>query len=165
MTRASACSSGSMTILPNGGVSVSNCVRGIRSWGLPATLPSSSPRTPDGRPHDRLGPAGQVATRHTTDLGRSSREDSPLRALPEAVRAGYRSTGGTAFGPEPGRVAPHIFHDHEIVDCWRRPGTWTTGSIRPATYETLFGLMASTGLRVSEAFTCAMPMSTSSVGC
>ena len=25
------------------------------------------------------------------------------------------------------------------------------GSIRPATYETLFGLMASTGLRVSEA--------------
>lgn len=57
-----------------------------------------------------------------------------------------------AFGPEPGRVAPHIFHEDEIVGLLaaaRRLGPH--GSIRPATYETLFGLMASTGLRVSEA--------------
>lgn len=57
-----------------------------------------------------------------------------------------------AFGPEPGRVAPHIFHEDEIVELLaaaRRLGPH--GSIRPATYETLFGLMASTGLRVSEA--------------
>lgn len=56
------------------------------------------------------------------------------------------------FGPEPGRVAPHIFHEDEIVELLaaaRRIGPH--GSIRPATYETLFGLMASTGLRVSEA--------------
>ncbi|MFZ1446903.1 MAG: tyrosine-type recombinase/integrase [Candidatus Dechloromonas phosphoritropha] len=56
------------------------------------------------------------------------------------------------FGPEPGRVAPHIFHEDEIVELLaaaRRLGPH--GSIRPATYETLFGLMASTGLRVSEA--------------
>jgi len=56
------------------------------------------------------------------------------------------------FGPEPGRVAPHIFQEGEIVDLLvaaRRLGP--EGSIRPAVYETLFGLMASTGLRISEA--------------
>ena len=56
------------------------------------------------------------------------------------------------FGPEPGRVTPHIFHEPEVIDLLaaaRQLGP--TGSIRPATYETLFGLMASTGLRVSEA--------------
>ena len=56
------------------------------------------------------------------------------------------------FGPEPGRVAPHIFHDQEVIDLLaaaRQIGP--SGSIRPATYETLFGLMASAGLRVSEA--------------
>ncbi len=56
------------------------------------------------------------------------------------------------FGPEAGRVAPHIFHEGEIVEllaaaCHLGP----RGSIRPATYATLFGLMAATGLRVSEA--------------
>ena len=56
------------------------------------------------------------------------------------------------FGPEPGRVAPHIFREEEIIALLaaaRRLGP--QGSIRPATYETLFGLMGSTGLRVSEA--------------
>lgn len=58
----------------------------------------------------------------------------------------------SVFGPEPGRVAPHIYHEEEIVELLSaarqlRP----QGSLRPATFETLFGLMASTGLRVSEA--------------
>ena len=56
------------------------------------------------------------------------------------------------FGPEAGRVAPHIFHEQEVIDLLasaRQLGP--PGSIRAATYETLFGLMASTGLRVSEA--------------
>jgi integrase len=56
------------------------------------------------------------------------------------------------FGPEAGRVAPHIFHDEEIVQLLaasRQLGP--ANGIRSATYETLFGLMASTGLRVSEA--------------
>jgi integrase len=56
------------------------------------------------------------------------------------------------FGPERARVAPHIFHEEEIVALLaaaRRFGP--KGNLRPATYETLFGLMASTGLRVSEA--------------
>ncbi len=56
------------------------------------------------------------------------------------------------FGPEPGRVAPHIYREAEIVELLaaaRKLGP--RGSLRPATFETLFGLMASTGLRVSEA--------------
>jgi len=56
------------------------------------------------------------------------------------------------FGPEPGRVAPHIYHEDEIVELLaaaRQLGP--RGSLRPMTFETLFGLMASTGLRVSEA--------------
>lgn len=58
----------------------------------------------------------------------------------------------STFGPEPGRVAPHIYRDEEIVELLaaaRRLGP--CGSLRPVTFETLFGLMASTGLRVSEA--------------
>ena len=56
------------------------------------------------------------------------------------------------FGPEPGRVAPHIYHQEEIVELLaaaRKIGP--RGSLRPTTYEALFGLMASSGLRVSEA--------------
>lgn len=56
------------------------------------------------------------------------------------------------FGPRRRRVAPHIFHEDEIVEllaATRRVGP--SGSLRPATHEALFGLMASTGLRVSEA--------------
>lgn len=56
------------------------------------------------------------------------------------------------FGPEPGRVAPHIYREEEIVELLaaaRQLGP--RGSLRPATFDTLFGLMASTGLRVSEA--------------
>lgn len=70
------------------------------------------------------------------------RQFEPDTEVPEA----------SLFGPEPGRVAPHIYRDDEIVDLLaaaRRLGP--AGSLRPFTYETLFGLMASTGLRVSEA--------------
>ena len=66
----------------------------------------------------------------------------PQTEIPEA----------SIFGPEPGRVAPHIYREDEIVELLaaaRRLGP--RASLRPATYETLFGLMASTGLRVSEA--------------
>jgi integrase len=56
------------------------------------------------------------------------------------------------FGPAPGRVAPHIYREEEIVallDAARHLGP--PGSLRPATYEALFGLMSATGLRVCEA--------------
>lgn len=70
------------------------------------------------------------------------RQFEPETELPEA----------SLFGPEPGRVAPHIYHDEEIVDLLAAARTLgPNGSVRPFTYETLFGLMASSGLRVSEA--------------
>lgn len=58
----------------------------------------------------------------------------------------------STFGPVPGRVAPHIFHEDEIIELLAAAHKLgPSGSLRPATYETLFGLIASTGLRVSEA--------------
>jgi len=56
----------------------------------------------------------------------------------------------TPFGRVGQRLAPHIYSEQEIVDLLaaaRRLGP----DLRGATYETLFGLLASTGLRVSEA--------------
>jgi len=70
------------------------------------------------------------------------RQFEPDTEIPEA----------SIFGPEPGRVAPHIYRDDEVVDLLAAARTLgPSGSLRPFTYETLFGLMASTGLRVSEA--------------
>ena len=50
------------------------------------------------------------------------------------------------------RLAPHIYSEQEIIDLLaaaRRLGP--SPGLRGVTYETLFGLIASTGLRVSEA--------------
>jgi integrase len=56
------------------------------------------------------------------------------------------------FGPVPGRVAPHIYHEEEIVELLAAARRLNPqGGLRSATYETLFGLIASAGLRVSEA--------------
>jgi integrase len=57
------------------------------------------------------------------------------------------------FGRIGQRMAPHIYSEQEIVDLLvaaRNLGSYIPG-LRGATYETLFGLIASTGLRVSEA--------------
>jgi integrase len=56
------------------------------------------------------------------------------------------------FGAIPGRVAPHIYREQEIVELLaaaRQLGP--PGSLRAAVMETLFGLMACSGLRISEA--------------
>jgi integrase len=56
------------------------------------------------------------------------------------------------FGPVPGRVAPHIYHEEEIVELLAAARRLSPqGGLRPATFETFFGLIASAGLRVSEA--------------
>jgi integrase len=58
------------------------------------------------------------------------------------------------FGAIPGRVAPHIYRDDEIVqllDAASHVGP--PGSLRGVVMQTLFGLMACTGLRISEALT------------
>ena len=56
----------------------------------------------------------------------------------------------TVFGRFGARVAPHVYREQEIVELLaaaRRIGP----ELRGATYEALFGLIASTGLRISEA--------------
>lgn len=56
------------------------------------------------------------------------------------------------FGSVPGRVAPHIYREAEIVELLAAArGLNPQGGLRPVIYETLFGLIASAGLRVSEA--------------
>lgn len=56
------------------------------------------------------------------------------------------------FGPIPGRVTPHIYSEQEIVELLAAArNLGRSGSLRPLIFETLFGLIASTGLRVSEA--------------
>ncbi len=57
------------------------------------------------------------------------------------------------FGRFGQRLAPHIYSEQEVIDLLaaaRNLGSYIP-RLRGATYETLFGLIASTGLRVSEA--------------
>ncbi|MBD2840601.1 tyrosine-type recombinase/integrase [Pseudomonas sp. JM0905a] len=56
------------------------------------------------------------------------------------------------FGPAHRRLVPHIYTDEELralLEATDRLGA--PGSLRPATCRTLFGLLAATGLRISEA--------------
>jgi integrase len=58
----------------------------------------------------------------------------------------------TVFGRMPERKAPHIYTEQEVIDLLasaRRLGP--ASSLRGVIFETLFGLIASTGLRISEA--------------
>jgi integrase len=56
------------------------------------------------------------------------------------------------FGRVPGRMAPHIYREQEIVELLAAAKQLgPPGGLRAAVMETLFGLMASAGLRISEA--------------
>lgn len=58
----------------------------------------------------------------------------------------------STFGRIGRRLAPHIYSEQEIIDLLAAARLLgPTRGLRGATYETLFGLIASTGLRVSEA--------------
>lgn len=70
------------------------------------------------------------------------RQFEPLTEVPEE----------TIFGPFRARLTPHIYYEHEIVDLLSAAHCIApTDGLRPVTYETLFGLIASTGMRISEA--------------
>lgn len=58
----------------------------------------------------------------------------------------------SVFGRMPERLSPHIYSEQEIIDLLaaaRRLGP--APGLRGAIYETLFGLIASTGMRIGEA--------------
>lgn len=86
---------------------------------------------------------------------RSARRIKSLRPFTRWLRQFEPQTevpDDSVFGPIPGRVAPHIYRENEIVDLLTAArGLSPQGGLRPATFETLFGLIASVGLRVSEA--------------
>jgi integrase len=56
----------------------------------------------------------------------------------------------TIFGRIGPRVTPHIYTDQEVIDLLAA-ARCLNPRLRGATYEALFGLLASTGLRISEA--------------
>lgn len=56
------------------------------------------------------------------------------------------------FGRSHRRLAPHIYSEQEICDLLAATRRLAPeGGLRPATYQTVFGLIAATGLRLSEA--------------
>lgn len=70
------------------------------------------------------------------------RQFEPLTEVPDEM----------IFGRIQERLTPHIYHEQEIIDLLLAArGLAPNDGLRPLTYETLFGLLASTGLRVSEA--------------
>jgi len=60
--------------------------------------------------------------------------------------------GPSTFGRAHRRLTPHIYTEREICDLLEEAGRLCPHQgLRPATYRTLFGLIAATGLRLSEA--------------
>jgi integrase len=70
------------------------------------------------------------------------RQFEPSTAVPDLL----------TFGRGHRRLAPHIYTEQEICDLLEEAGRLCPHrGLRPATYRTLFGLIAATGLRLSEA--------------
>lgn len=60
------------------------------------------------------------------------------------------------FGAIPGRLAPHIYRDEEVIALLQAAGRLgPPSSPRAAVMHTLFGLLACTGMRISEALALA----------
>jgi integrase len=118
-----------------------------------------------GRFVDETGDTGPLTTRLTLDWvqGRARRA-TPLtwaRRL-EVLRPFARYLARldphtefpwtAIFGRSHRRLAPHIYTEGEIVELLAAARRLEPrGALRPATYETIFGLIAATGLRLSEA--------------
>lgn len=112
---------------------------------------------------DQIG-AERLTLELAADWARASRYPRPISwARRIEVLRGFaafclRSDPGTVvpprnlFGPSRRRLVPHIYTDEELrslldaTDCLSPPG-----GLRSATCRTLFGLLAATGLRISEA--------------
>jgi integrase len=113
---------------------------------------------------DDAGHRGPVTAALTVRWAQSSPRSTPLtwaRRL-EVLRpfAKYRSQFDVTteivprafFGPAHRRLVPHIYYEEEIVALLNATDNLLpVGGLRPLTYRTLFGLLAATGLRISEA--------------
>jgi integrase len=113
---------------------------------------------------DRAGHRGPLTTALAVRWARLPRGASPVywaRRL-DVVRgfARYRALSDPAteippqgiLGPAYRRVTPHIYSQAELADLLAAARRLSPGTgLRPHTYATLFGLIACTGLRLSEA--------------
>lgn len=99
--------------------------------------------------------AGWAQQTRTSSRVAAARRLMPLRPFARWLRQFEPRTeipDEPIFGPEPGRLAPHIYKEEEIVELLAAAKAMhPAGSLRSVTYQTLFGLLASTGLRISEA--------------
>jgi integrase/recombinase XerD len=113
---------------------------------------------------DQLGHEGPIPVEASLDWATStvsSDPRNPARRL-AAVRGFLRhlsAMDGATEVPPPGllgpvghRTPPHVYSDREIGDLLHAAaGLAPAGGLRPRCYATLFGLLACTGLRISEA--------------
>ena len=89
---------------------------------------------------------------HSSDPRTWARRLKILRPFTRWLRQFEPSTevpDNAVFGPVGERVAPHIYSEQEIAQLITAAGRLAP-ALRGATYATLFGLIAATGLRVSE---------------
>lgn len=104
---------------------------------------------------DLMGDWARQDKAQNHEPSRSARRIKSLRPFTRWLRQFEPQTevpDDSVFGPIPGRMAPHIYRENEIVDLLTAArGLNPQGGLRSATFETLFGLIASVGLRVSEA--------------
>ena len=80
----------------------------------------------------------------------------PFLRWPQQFEPQTEAHDDSTFGPIPGRVTPHLYRPDEIealLQAARQLGP--CDGLHAATYETLFGLIASAGLRISEAIALA----------
>jgi len=117
---------------------------------------------------DRCGQDGRVPLALTVQWAtttRSSDPHNPARRL-SAVQGFLRhlaALDGATEVPPPGllgpshhRTPPHIYSDQEITSLLRAAAALSPrGGLRPDCYVTLFAVLASTGLRISEALALA----------
>jgi len=136
-----------------------------RSLGFKFTDKDGATLASFGRYADRIGHAGPVTIDLAVGWAKSTGGDVPVRWARrlDFVRgfARYRSLFDTGTEiPPPGllgpsryqRKPPHIYSDREVAELMKAAsGIRTSNGLRPRTYATLFGLLACTGMRVSEA--------------
>jgi integrase len=135
-----------------------------RSQGFDLRIPGEQIKS-FGRFVDQAGHNGPLTTRVTLDWvqGRA-RHATPfawarrLDVLRPFARYLARLDPDTEFpqtaifGRSHRRLAPHIYTEREICELLAAARRLPPhGALRPVTYETIFGLIAATGLRLSEA--------------
>jgi integrase len=117
---------------------------------------------------DQLGHQGPIPLGASLDWATSTASAdprNPARRL-ATIRGFLRylsAMDGATEAPPPGllgpvghRTPPHVYSDREIGDLLQAAaGLAPAGGLRPRCYATLFGLIACTGLRISEALALA----------